>query len=308
MPQIYLGPRPEPRTISRLTPSAGGGLALEDLTYRRWPLWVARLGFWALLLRLPSSCFRRRVTRRGGSSCPCPSSPSARPASSSSCGPTRPSTRPRSRPGPSLMRAAMNACGLLRVRLDVPSRLPGRPHPRPRQDAGPSAALFPECSATPPGWPSTTTMWPRCPVSPARMTGVSQAPIGLVFLGSGRDLLEAFAQAGWHAAERITPRTALRAFGRGVMNRPYHCAPVFPSFLDGQPARRRLPADHSRWLVPQAASRPLVAHRLHLRGQDRSGWPPPRTTRVWASAGSSRCPSITSIPISTPSGTTSPAR
>ena len=68
----------------------------------------------------------------------------------------------------------------------------------------------------------------------ARMTGASQAPIGLVFLGSGCDLLEAFAKAGWHAAERITPRTALRAFGRGVMNRPYHCAPVFPSFLQGK--------------------------------------------------------------------------
>jgi hypothetical protein len=68
----------------------------------------------------------------------------------------------------------------------------------------------------------------------ARMTGASQAPIGLVFLGSGRELLDAFDAAGWHAAERITLRTALRAFGRGVMNRPYHCAPVFPSFLDGK--------------------------------------------------------------------------
>ena len=68
----------------------------------------------------------------------------------------------------------------------------------------------------------------------SRMTGASQAPIGLVFLGSGCELLEVFAEAGWHAAERITPRTALRAFGRGVMNRPYHCAPVFPSFLEGR--------------------------------------------------------------------------
>jgi hypothetical protein len=68
----------------------------------------------------------------------------------------------------------------------------------------------------------------------ARMTGASQAPIGLIFLGSGGELLEAFTQAGWHVAERITPRTALRAFGRGVMNRPYHSAPVFPSFLEGK--------------------------------------------------------------------------
>ncbi len=68
----------------------------------------------------------------------------------------------------------------------------------------------------------------------ARMTGATQAPVSLIFLGSGRELLETFAAGGWHAAERITPRTALRAFGRGVLNRPYHCAPVFPSFLDGK--------------------------------------------------------------------------
>ena len=68
----------------------------------------------------------------------------------------------------------------------------------------------------------------------AKMTGATQAPVSLIFLGSGCELLEVFSAAGWHAAERITPRTALRAFGRGVLNRPYHCAPVFPSFLDGK--------------------------------------------------------------------------
>jgi hypothetical protein len=68
----------------------------------------------------------------------------------------------------------------------------------------------------------------------ARMTGANQAPVSLVFLGSGHDLLEVFGEAGWHTAERITPTTALRAFHRGVFNRPYHSAPVFPSFLEGK--------------------------------------------------------------------------
>jgi hypothetical protein len=90
-----------------------------------------------------------------------------------------------------------------------------------------------------------------------RMTGANQAPISLVFLGSGAELLETFASAGWHAAERITPRSALRAFARGVMSRPYPSAPVFPSFLDrklhdvafqttdpGGSSRRR---HHARW-------------------------------------------------------------
>jgi hypothetical protein len=66
-----------------------------------------------------------------------------------------------------------------------------------------------------------------------KMTGAAQAPISLIFLGTGAELLETFTAAGWHAAERITPRTALRAFGRGLLNRPYATAPVFPCFLEG---------------------------------------------------------------------------
>ncbi|MFH0916949.1 MAG: LssY C-terminal domain-containing protein [bacterium] len=68
----------------------------------------------------------------------------------------------------------------------------------------------------------------------AKLSGASQAPVSLVFLGSGADLLEAFASAGWHVADRVTPRTAVRAFTRGVLNRPYASAPVLPVFLDGK--------------------------------------------------------------------------
>jgi hypothetical protein len=68
----------------------------------------------------------------------------------------------------------------------------------------------------------------------AKLTGARQAPVSLVFLGSGVELLAAFTRAGWHAAERITFRSCLRAFYRGVLNRPYPDAPVLPSFLDGR--------------------------------------------------------------------------
>lgn len=67
----------------------------------------------------------------------------------------------------------------------------------------------------------------------AKLSGASQAPVGLVFLGSGTDLLEVFAAAGWRVADRVTPRTAVRAFTCGVLNRPYVSAPVLPVFLDG---------------------------------------------------------------------------
>ena len=91
----------------------------------------------------------------------------------------------------------------------------------------------------------------------AKLSGAEQAPVSLVFLGNGADLLRVFAAAGWHVADRLTPRTALRAFACGVLNRPYESAPVLPVFLDGglhdlafqrqdeeTTARRR---HHARW-------------------------------------------------------------
>ncbi len=68
----------------------------------------------------------------------------------------------------------------------------------------------------------------------AKMSGATQAPVSLFFLGSGADLLQMFAAAGWCAADRITPRSALRAFACGVLDRPYSCAPVLPVFLEGK--------------------------------------------------------------------------
>jgi hypothetical protein len=67
-----------------------------------------------------------------------------------------------------------------------------------------------------------------------KLSGAVQAPVSLVFLGSGAHLLRMFAESGWHVADRVTPRTAVRAFARGVLNRPYFCAPVLPAFLDGK--------------------------------------------------------------------------
>lgn len=68
----------------------------------------------------------------------------------------------------------------------------------------------------------------------AKLDGASMAPVSLVFLGSGTELLDTFAAANWNVADRVTVETALRAFARGVFNRPYPCAPVFPVFLDGK--------------------------------------------------------------------------
>lgn len=66
------------------------------------------------------------------------------------------------------------------------------------------------------------------------LSGRTQAPVSMVFLGSGTELLETFLAADWHVADRVTPRTALRAFACGVLNRPYPSAPVLPVFVDGR--------------------------------------------------------------------------
>jgi hypothetical protein len=68
----------------------------------------------------------------------------------------------------------------------------------------------------------------------AKLDGASMAPVSLVFLGSGTELIDTFSAAGWHVADRVTIETALRAFARGVMNKPYPSAPVLPVFLDGK--------------------------------------------------------------------------
>lgn len=68
----------------------------------------------------------------------------------------------------------------------------------------------------------------------ATLNGRTQAPVSMVFLGTAVELLETFLAAEWHIADRVTPGTALKAFGRGVLNRPYPSAPVLPVFMDGR--------------------------------------------------------------------------
>lgn len=75
---------------------------------------------------------------------------------------------------------------------------------------------------------------PLLPRFSAKLSGNAQAPVGLIFLGSGMELIDTFTAAGWYVADRVTIETALRAFARGVLNRPYPSAPVLPVFLDGK--------------------------------------------------------------------------
>ena len=94
-----------------------------------------------------------------------------------------------------------------------------------------------------------------------KLTRATQAPVSLIFVGSGAELVRAFTSAGWEAPERVCPRTILRSWGRGLLDRPYPGAPVTPVFLNGQlhdvafnqadgtqSSRRR---HHTRWWLTE---------------------------------------------------------
>jgi hypothetical protein len=130
----------------------------------------------------------------------------------------------------------------------------------------------------------------------AKMSGATQAPVSLIFLGGGAELLEVFARARWHAAERVTVRSAVRACRCGLLNRPYPTAPVFPSFLHGKLHDVAFQKTH-------AGGSPTSPARA-----SRCGWPPLRMTRESGWGASFPCPSTTSIRTSTPSVTISFAR
>ncbi len=232
MPQIYARPRSEPLTYSLVAPLADSEVAFEGLPDRRWRLWALRF---VLLLAVGSGAFvlylgmgnteGRELIAMSALTLGVAALIFFRWAHETI-------NKARRTPRIRLVCAASTAaasCVSLWVFLTgaqadaVHARTKARHASRPLPGVLDAAA----------GLAIHDDHVDALPRFTARMTGAWQAPISLVFLGSGHDLLETFEKAGWHAAERITWRSAFRAFGRGVMNRPYHSAPVFPSFLEG---------------------------------------------------------------------------
>lgn len=89
------------------------------------------------------------------------------------------------------------------------------------------------------------------------VNGTRMNPIGLIFVGTEKELLKAFDDAGWQVAEHPGIASSARGLVAGVMDRPYPTAPVSPAFMNGrvhdvafqkaygeESARRR---HHTRW-------------------------------------------------------------
>ncbi len=233
MPQIYSRPRSESLAPSAVAPVAALEATLASVPRRRWLFWIARIGVLSLfagtivLLRLVMANAQGRE---------------ALAMSALAIGALaaiffmwahETINKAKREPRVRALKAALTAaasCISIWVFLTGTQADPLHARTKTRHECRPLPGVLDAVA----GLAIHDDHVASLPRFSARMTGASQAPIGLIFLGSGHDLLEAFALSGWHVADRITLRSALRAFARGVLNKPYHCAPVFPSFLDGQ--------------------------------------------------------------------------
>jgi hypothetical protein len=74
----------------------------------------------------------------------------------------------------------------------------------------------------------------RLPRFSQKLDGSPQEPIGLVFLGTREQLVEAFDRSGWEIADPPTLGNVLHAIVSAATNKAYPTAPVTPSFLDGE--------------------------------------------------------------------------
>lgn len=71
------------------------------------------------------------------------------------------------------------------------------------------------------------------PLFSEKLDGTHQEPIGIIFIGTQKQLIDAFEAAGWQVADKPSFATLWRAAIAAVGNQTYPNAPVTPTFLDG---------------------------------------------------------------------------
>ncbi len=72
------------------------------------------------------------------------------------------------------------------------------------------------------------------PMTTRTSADIAGDPINFGVVGSDREIVCAFHNAGWFAANPITLETSLRIIGSVALRRPYPAAPVSPLFYDGR--------------------------------------------------------------------------
>lgn len=66
-----------------------------------------------------------------------------------------------------------------------------------------------------------------------KLDGSHQEPIGMIYIGTDKQLTDAFTAAGWFVADAVSLRSLVKVSAAAVANRPYKTGPVTPTFLDG---------------------------------------------------------------------------
>lgn len=74
----------------------------------------------------------------------------------------------------------------------------------------------------------------RIPKTTHAFDGLAADPINIIILGSINDLQEAFSAIGWHKADSINPKSALKMIVSFTLNKPYLKAPFSSLYLFGR--------------------------------------------------------------------------
>lgn len=107
------------------------------------------------------------------------------------------------------------------------------------------------------GSPAPTAAQARAlPRVSEKLDGTAQEPIGLVFIGTRKEIVAAFTSAGWSVADAPSPVTLLHALVVAYADLPYPTAPVTPSFVAGQV---------QDIAFEKPAGRPTIRRRHHVR-------------------------------------------
>ncbi len=103
-----------------------------------------------------------------------------------------------------------------------------------RATSQPPARALPEGGST----IATQTLTPVAVTELPRVTdnpdGAPAEPVGVIFVGSRRQLVGAFRRAGWSVADPPTLGNVLHEAVAAISDKPYATAPVTPAFLGGQ--------------------------------------------------------------------------
>lgn len=132
--------------------------------------------------------------------------------------------------------------------------------------------------------------------------GIAGDPINVGLVGTKKELVHAFAIAGWDTADALTLETAVEIGESVLFDRPYPDAPVSRLLFEGRaqdlPSRSRS-ATVPTGVIMSASGRPMRPETM----AGRSGWVRQASIAASASATTPARSHTISVPTSTPSAT-----